>query len=90
MCCWEAAKRSHAAITQFLLLRNSMGVILRDALPVSQRLCANGTFENCRGSANCQVRMFLKQPNRRLQQLLAVKKKNSTKAKIVKSPQEMF
>jgi len=32
-----------------------MGVILRDALPTSQRLCANGLFEDC------HVRMFVKQ-----------------------------
>jgi len=32
-----------------------MGVILRDALPGSQRLCANGPFEDC------QVQMFVKQ-----------------------------
>ena len=38
-------------------------------LPGSQRLCANGPFEDC------QVRMFVKQPNRRLQQLLAVENK---------------
>jgi len=43
-----------------------MGVILRDAFPALQRLCANGPFKDC------QVRMFVKQPNRWLQQLLAV------------------
>jgi len=32
-------------------------------------LCANGPFEDC------QARMFLKQPNRRLMQLLAVENK---------------
>jgi len=32
-----------------------MGVILRDALPGSQRLCVNWTLENC------QVRMSVKQ-----------------------------
>jgi len=45
--CWEAAKTSHVAITELLLLR--------DALPGSQRLCANGPFEDC------EVRMFVKQ-----------------------------
>jgi len=69
MYCWEAAKRSQAAITELLLVRKSTGVILRDALPALQRLCANGPFEDC------QVRMFAKQPNRRLQQLLAVENK---------------
>jgi len=54
MYCWEAAKRSHAAITELLLFRKSTGVILRDALPASQRLCANGPFEDC------QVQMFVK------------------------------
>jgi len=53
MYCWEAAKRSQVAITELLLFRKSTGVILRDALLASQRLCANGPFENC------QVRMFL-------------------------------
>ena len=55
MYCWEAAKRSQATITELLLFRKPTGVILRDALPASQRLCANGPFENC------QVRMFVKQ-----------------------------
>jgi len=41
MYCWEAAKRSQAAITELLLFGKSMGVILQDALPASQRLCAN-------------------------------------------------
>jgi len=53
--CWEVGKRSHAVITELLLFRKSTGVILRDALPASQRLCANGPFEDC------QVRMFVKQ-----------------------------
>jgi len=53
--CWEAAKRSHAAITELLLFGKSTGVILRDALPGSQRLCVNEPFEDC------QVRMFVKQ-----------------------------
>jgi len=53
--CGEAAKRSQAAITKLLLFRKSTGVILRDALPALQRLCANGPFEDC------QVRMFVKQ-----------------------------
>ena len=55
MYCWEVAKRSQATITELLLFRKSMGVILRDALPALQRLCAYGPFEDC------QVRMFLKQ-----------------------------
>jgi len=55
MHCWEAAKRSQAAITELLLFRKSTGVILRDALPALQNLCANGPFEDC------QVRMFVKQ-----------------------------
>jgi len=54
MYCWEAAKRSQAATTELLLFRKSTGVILRDALPALQRLCANGPFEDC------QVRMFVK------------------------------
>jgi len=53
--CWEAAKRSQAAISELLLFCKSTGVILRDALPVLQRLCANGPFEDC------QVQMFVKQ-----------------------------
>jgi len=69
MHCWEAAKKSQAAITELLLFRKSTGVILRDALPASQSLCAKRPFENC------QVRMFAKQLNRRLQQLLAVENK---------------
>jgi len=72
-----------------------VGVILRDALPGSQRLYANGPFENCQvrmfvKQGNCQARMFLKQLNRRLQQLLAVEKNIYTKAKIFKSLHEMF
>jgi len=55
MYCWEAAKRSQVAITEFLLFRKSTGVILRDALLASQRLCANGPFEDC------QVWMIVKQ-----------------------------
>jgi len=55
MYCWEAAKKSQAAITELLLFRKLTGVILRDALPALQRLCANGPFEDC------QVRMFVKQ-----------------------------
>jgi len=69
MYCWEAAKKSQATITELLLFRKSTGVILRDALPSLQRLCANGSFEDC------QVRMFVKQPNRRLQQLHAIENK---------------
>jgi len=53
--CWEVAKRSHAAITELQLFRKSTVVILRDALPGSQRLYAMGPFEDC------QVRMFMKQ-----------------------------
>jgi len=30
--CWQAAKRSHAAITELLLFHKSMGDIFRDAL----------------------------------------------------------
>jgi len=55
MYCWEAAKKSQAAITDLLLFRKSTGVIVRDALPALQRLFANGSFEDC------QVRMFVKQ-----------------------------
>ena len=55
MYCWEAVKRSQVAITELLLFRKSTGIVLRDALPASQRLCANGPFEDC------QVRMFVKQ-----------------------------
>jgi len=55
MYCWEAAKRSQAAITELLLFRKSTGAILHDALPALQRLCAYGPFEDC------QVRMFAKQ-----------------------------
>ena len=55
MYCWEAAKRSQFAITKLLLFRKSTGVILCDALPTSQKLCANGPFEDS------QVRMFVKQ-----------------------------
>jgi len=47
MYCWEAAKISQAVITELLLFRKSTGVIIRDALPASQRLCANGQFEDC-------------------------------------------
>ena len=69
MYCWEAAKRSQAVITELLLFRKSTGVILRDALPALQRLHAYGSFEDS------QVQMFVKQPNRQLQQLLAVENK---------------
>jgi len=33
MYCWEAAKRSQAAITELLLFHKSTGVVLHDALP---------------------------------------------------------
>jgi len=46
MYCCEAAKRSHAVITELLLFCKSMGVILRDALPALHRLYANGPFED--------------------------------------------
>jgi len=55
MYCWEPAKRSQAAFTELLLFPKSTGVIRRDAFFGSQRLCANGPFEDC------QVRMFVKQ-----------------------------
>jgi len=55
MYCWEAAKGLQVTITELLLFRKSTGVILRDAFPASQRLCANGPFEDC------QVQMFVKQ-----------------------------
>jgi len=72
MYCWEAAKRSHAAITVLLLFR--------DALPGSQRLCADGRLKTAKcewlwSSVHCPVQMFVKQSNRRLQQLLAVENK---------------
>jgi len=51
----EAAKNSQAAIIELLLYRKSTGVILRDAFPALETLCANGQFEDC------QVRMFVKQ-----------------------------
>jgi len=91
----SSRERSHAAITELLHFRKLVGVILRDALPGSQRLYANGPFENCQvrmfvKQGNCQARMFLKQLNRRLQQLLAVEKNIYTKAKIFKSLHEMF
>ena len=69
MYCWEAAKRSQVAITELLPFRKSTGVIRRDALLASQKLCTNGSFEDC------EVRMCVKQPNRLLQQLLAVENK---------------
>jgi len=80
MYCWEAAKRSQAAITELLLFRKSAGVILRDALPALQRLCASGPLKTAKceclwSRANCQVRMFVKQPKMRLQQFLAVENK---------------
>jgi len=53
----------------YCFFRKSTGVIRRDALPALQRLCAYGPFEDC------QVRMFAKQTNRQLQQLLAVENK---------------
>jgi len=55
MYCWKASKRSQVMMTELLLFRKSTGVVLRDALPASQRLCANRLFEGC------QVRMFMKQ-----------------------------
>jgi len=55
MYCWEAAKKSQVTITELVLFRKSTGVILRDALPASQRICANGPSEDR------QVRMFVKQ-----------------------------
>jgi len=55
MYCWEAAKKSQAAITELLLFRKSTGVIIRDAHPALKRRCANGPFEDC------EVKMFVKQ-----------------------------
>jgi len=91
MYCWEAAKRSQVAITELLLFRKSTGVILRDALPTLQRLrlraiwrlpganvCEAARIAKCeclQSRANCQVRTFVKQPNRQLQQLPAVENK---------------
>ena len=80
MYCWEAAKRSPVAIAELLLYRKSTGVILRDALPASKSFALTGRLKTAKceclwSRANCQVRMFLKQPNRRLQQLLAVENK---------------
>jgi len=45
--CWEAAKKSQAAITELLLFRKRTDVIFHNALPALQRLCANGPFEDC-------------------------------------------
>jgi len=67
MHCLEAAKRSQVAITELLPFRKLTGVIRRDALLASQKLCTNGSFEDC------QVRMFLNK--RLLQQFLAVENK---------------
>jgi len=83
MYCWEAAKKSQAAITELLLFRKSTGVILRDALPALQRhkgFALTGHLKTAKceclwSSAHCQVRMFMKQQNRRFQQLLAVENK---------------
>ena len=82
MYCWEAVKISQAAITELLLFRKSTGAILSDASPflphkgfaLTVRL-KTAKCECLWSSANCQVRMFLKQQNKRLQQLLAVKNK---------------
>jgi len=60
MYCWEAAKRSQVAITELLLCRKSTGVILRDALPASQRLCANGPFENLPSANVCEAGLIAK------------------------------
>ena len=55
ICIVVKQQTSQAAITELRLFRKSTGVVLRDALPASQRLCANGPLEDC------QVRMFAKQ-----------------------------
>jgi len=55
MHCWKAAKISQIAITKLLIFCKSSGVILCDALPALQMLCADGPFEDC------QVQMFAKQ-----------------------------
>ena len=66
--------------TELLVFCKWMGVILHNALPGLQRLALTGRLKTAKceclwSSAHCQVRMFLKQPNRRLQQLLAVENK---------------
>jgi len=60
---WEAAKIHKP---RSLFCRKSTGVILRDAFPALQRLCANGPFEDCQvrmivSSEHCHVLLFAKQ-----------------------------
>ena len=64
--CWEAAKRSQAAITELLLFRKSTGIILRDALPALKGFALTGHLKTAKceclwSSGHCQVRMFAKQ-----------------------------
>ena len=71
-----SSKNSQAAITELLLCRKSTGVILHDALGFAL-MCHLKTAkcEWLRSRANRHVRMFVKQPIRRLQCLLAVESK---------------
>ena len=80
MYCWEAAKRSQAVITELLLFANQR--VLFFAMPFLHykgfALTGHLKTAKCecmRSRANCQVRMFVKQPNRQLHQLLAVENK---------------
>jgi len=56
ICIVEKHRKDHKSRSlNYCFFHKSTGVVLRDALPASQRLCANGPFEDC------QMRMFLKQ-----------------------------
>ena len=46
--CWQAAKRSQAAITELLLFRKWMGVILRDALLAHKRFALTGRLKTAK------------------------------------------
>ena len=48
MYCWEAAKRSQAAITELLLFRKSTGIILRDALPALKGFALTGHLKTAK------------------------------------------
>ena len=78
MYCWQAAKRSWSL--NYCCLANEWVLFFAMPFLPHKGFALTGRFKTAQceclwSSAHCQVRMFVKQPNRRLQHLLAVENK---------------
>ena len=80
MYCWEAAKYHKPRSLNFCFFANQRVLFFAMPFLPHKGFALTGRLKTAKceclwSSAHCQVRMFLKQPNRRLHQLLAVENK---------------